>query len=423
LSVSLSLHFERVDHLGACRIRRRPGLLPSDYINDRGGWDFFTHNPIAVSFHQGIVGLPDVQMGKRQGGYGMCRSLLFQFLLVGLSFPALADSQLDGRFYLSKEEYSAGEPVFLVFEVKNKGTRPVTIKTADPLSVCGGYKLEVEGAKDQEFGCDDVVVSCASSSEVLNPGGRHIDRILLNESYDLRRPGTYLLRVSHELPYGPGDADLTMLYPEGTQETFTAQLQIVLETSQRSELNHEFQKDLLNLQSDDPRGRLEAAEVIANLAPPFLEGTILRMLDSRELRYFAVRGLRNLGTPDAHQALASFVKNTPPTQVAGAYQDAIRYLGEIGDRNDLIVLLKVAHANPPDSYSRELAMESAGKVGGDDDIPLLASELKDSSIDMRQSAVRALYLTSSRNAVSVLIELLRSPEERVSGTAGFGYKC
>ena len=65
-------------------------------------------------------------------------------------------------------------------------------------------------------------------------------------------------------------------------------------------------------------------------------------------------------------------------------------------------------------------MESAGKVGGDDAVPLLAAELKDRSIDVRQSAVRALSLTSSRNAVPVLIELLRSPEERVSGTAEFG---
>jgi hypothetical protein len=351
----------------------------------------------------------------------MSRSLLFQFVLLGFSFPALAGSQLNGRFYLSKERYPAGEPVFLVFEVENKGTQPVTIKTADPLSFCGGYKIEVEDAKRQDFGCDDAVGgSCASSGEVLNPGGRHIDRILLNQSYDLRRPGTYLLRVSHELPYGPGDGDLTVLNPGGTQETFTAQLEIVLETAQLSELKHEFQKYLLNLQSDDTRKRIEAAEVIANLAPPFLEGTILRMLDSPELRYFAVRGLRNLGTPDAHHALASFVKNTPPTQFAGAYQDAIRYLGEIGDSDDLSVLLKVAHANPSDSYSREVAMESAGKVGGDDAIPLLASELKDPSIDVRQSAVRALYLTSSRNAVPVLIELLRSPEERVSGTAEFG---
>jgi HEAT repeat protein len=65
-------------------------------------------------------------------------------------------------------------------------------------------------------------------------------------------------------------------------------------------------------------------------------------------------------------------------------------------------------------------MESAGEVGGDDAVPFLVSELTNLSIDVRQSAVRALYSTNSRNAIPVLIELLRSPEERVSGTAEFG---
>lgn len=353
----------------------------------------------------------------------MSRFLIVQFLLVGMYLPAFGGSQLDGRFYLSKEKYSAGEPVFLIFEVENKGTQPFLIKTAAPLSFCGGYTIDVEAAKRQEsFGCyDGVGDSCASTGEILNPGGTHMDRILLNESYDLRQRGTYSLRVSHELPYGPGNSDLTMLNPGGLHETFSAQLQIILETSQDRELKHIFQKYLLGLQSDDADRRVEAANVVANLAPRFLEGTILHMIDSPDdWKYFAVRGLHNLGTPTAHQALVSFVKNSPPTQETGPYQDAIRYVGQIGDHNDLAMLLQVAHANPPESYSREVAMESAGEVGGDDAVPLLAAELKDPSIDVRQSAARALYVTTSRNAVPVLIELLRSPEERVSGTAEFG---
>jgi hypothetical protein len=383
-----------------------------------------THNRIGAPFSPWIIGSPVSDSLRLTEVLPMPRFLVFHFLLVGLTLPALAGSQLDGRFYLSKRTYSAGEPVFLIFEVENKGKQPVMIGIADPLSFCGGYEIKVEGAKSQQsFGCyGGVGGSCASSDEALKPGGRHTDRILLNQSYDLRQPARYSLRVTHELPYGLGDGDLALLGPNGTHETFDAQLEIVLESSSDSELKPEFQKYLLDLQSGDSR-RMEAADVIANLAPPFLEGTILHMLDSPELRHFAVRGLRNLGTPAAHTALVSFVKNSQPTQVAGEYQDAIRYLGEIGDHNDLAVLLQVAHANPPDSYIRSVAMESAGEVGGDDAVPLLAAELKDPSIDVRQSAVRALYLTGSRVAVPVLIELLRSPEERVSGTAEFGLQA
>lgn len=352
----------------------------------------------------------------------MHRSLLFSLLLVGVSLPALAGSQLEGRFYLSKRTYSAGEPIFLIFEVENKGTQPVMIKTADPLNFCGGYEIEVEEAKSQQSSdCyGGVGGSCASSGEILKPSGRHVDRILLNKSYNLRQPGRYSLRVTHDLPYGPGDGDLGMLEPNGAHETFAAQLEIILESSEASELKPEFQKYLLGLQSSDARRRTEAAEVIADLAPTFLEGTISQMLDSKQLRYFAIRGLRNLGTPTAHNALLSFVKNSPPNQDAGEYQDAIRYLGEIGDSNDVPILLKVAQANPPDSYSSDVAIESAGKVGGDDAVPLLVADLTNPSIDVRQSAVRGLYATGSRNAVPVLIGLLRSTEERVSGTAEFG---
>lgn len=347
----------------------------------------------------------------------MFRSLVFACFLV-----PLAASGLDGHFYLSKSTYSAGEPVYLIFEVRNTETQPVMIRTADALSFCGGYKIEVEGAKNQEsFGCySGVGGSCASSVKVLRSGESLTDRILLNRTYDLRKPGRYLLHVTHKLPFGPGDGDLTMLMQDGSQETFEEQLDIVIEPSDESELKPRFEGYLKDLQSRDEQKRIDAAQVIANLAPPFLEGTILEMLDSPQLRYFAVRGLRNLGTPGAHQALANFVKNSPPTQITGEYQDAIRCLGEIGDRSDLAMLLDVAHANPPGSYRRDVAMMSAAKVGGDDAIPLLAAEFKNPSLDVQQSAVRALYLTGSRAAVPVLIELLRSPQERISRTAEFG---
>jgi hypothetical protein len=329
---------------------------------------------------------------------------------------------LEGHFYLSKEKYLAGEPVFLVFEVQNRGDHPVMMKTGNAWSFCGGYKIEVEGAKSLDsFGCHGGGGgSCGISHEVLKPGSRHIDRILLNESYDLRQAGNYSLHVSHELRYGPSDGDGIMPISDDTRERFDARLGIILEVSRDGELKPEFQRYLLELQSDDARQKNEAANVIANLAPTFMERTITHMLDAPNLRYFGVRGLRNLGTPTAHQALLSFVKNSPPTQVSGPHQDAIRYLGEIADLNDLPVLLQVAHENAPNSYCREVAMESAGRAGGADAVPLLVEELKNTSIEVRQAPVRALYLTGSRSAVPILIELLRLPNEQASGTAEFG---
>jgi hypothetical protein len=352
----------------------------------------------------------------------MLKSLTCLAFLVCLTVPGLANSTLEGHFYLSKQKYLAGEPVFLMFEVQNKGDQPVMIKTGNPWSFCGGYKIEVQGAKSLDsLGCQAAGGgSCGISYEVLKAGSKHIDRILLNESYDLRQAGNYSLHVSHGLRYGASDEDGTLPFTDETRERFDWEMEIVLEASRDGELRPEFQKYMLELHSDDARQRNEAANVIANLAPIFMEREITHMLDMPNLRYFGVRGLRNLGTPSAHQALLAFVKNSPPTQVSGAYQDAIRYLGEIGDANDLPVLLQAAHENSPGSFSQEVAMESAGRAGCDDAVPLLVEELKNTSVEVRQAAVRALYLTRSRSAVPILIALLRSPDERVSGTAEFG---
>ena len=357
--------------------------------------------------------------GRRRWSAG--RRLLL--VIISLLFPSLAAAQLDGHFYLSKSSYSAGEPIFLIFAVENKGTEPVMIRTADPISFCGGYKIEVSRAKSQDhFGCNGGFGgSCPSSDEILDLGKKHTDRILLNRSYDLRQAGRYALRVHHNLPYTGANGELAQLArPDATQENFDADLEIIIEPSQESLLKTEFQEYVQELQSSDSRQKLEAAQVIANLAPPFLEETIIHMLDSEQWSYLGVRGLRNLGTPSAHRALVAFVKNSEPTPISGAYQEAIRYIGEAGGRNDLDMLLEVAHSNSAESSSRELAIEAAGEVGGDDAVPLLARETKNPSIDTRQAAVRGLYLGGSRKAVPLLIELLRSPEERVNGTAEFG---
>lgn len=121
---------------------------------------------------------------------------------------------------------------------------------------------------------------------------------------------------------------------------------------------------------------------------------------------------------EAEQAASA--KNTPPTNVLGAYTAALRYLGEIGDSSDVLLLIEAARANAPDGSSREFAIESAGKSGGAAAVPALVAELKDPSIDTPQDAVRALYLTGSRSAVPVLIRLLPSREWRVSLTAEYG---
>jgi HEAT repeat protein len=205
-----------------------------------------------------------------------------------------------------------------------------------------------------------------------------------------------------------------------SHQDFEERLEIVLKPSQADDLKPEFAAYTRALDSTDWAKRQEPTNVIAYLAPTFMEPTILKMLHTPEMQRAGVEGLRNLGTPSAHRALAKLVKDSPPTDVAGPYQTALRYLGEIGDIGDVSVLLEAAHANAPDSDSRKLALESAGEAGGAAAIPALETELLDRSIDTRLDAVSALPLTGSRAAVPVLIRLLQSPEGRISSFAEYG---
>jgi hypothetical protein len=68
------------------------------------------------------------------------------------------------------------------------------------------------------------------------------------------------------------------------------------------------------------------------------------------------------------------------------------------------VLLEAAHANAPDSYSRELAIESAGDAGGAAAVSSLETELQDCSMDTRLDVVQAVR--------SIFCAMRFSPEYR-----------
>ena len=334
--------------------------------------------------------------------------------------PVGATAQLDGRFSLSKTVYLAGEPVFLLFTVKNVGSQPVPVRTARPLSFCSGYQFDLKGARDREAnGCGPAGTggSCASGGAILKPGEARTDRILLNARYDLRQPGVFLLHVTYRLEHVPADEDLTAFVLNGTHQDFQDQLEIVIEPPRLDDLKPEFAQYARQLDSSDLQTKQEAEDVIAYLAPPFMEPSIIKMLDSPHLRGYGIEGLHNLGTESAHHALADVVKNSPPSP----YQNpAIGYLGGIGDKSDVATLLNAAHTNAEESNNRESALEAIGEAGDDDAVPVLVAELNDPGIDSRQAAIRGLYSTGSRLAVPVLIGLLRSPQWRESLTAEYG---
>ena len=64
-------------------------------------------------------------------------------LLAVLCYSTPAIGQIVGRFYLEKNTFALGEPVFLNFEVSNSGREPEDIIRADPYSFCAGYEIHL----------------------------------------------------------------------------------------------------------------------------------------------------------------------------------------------------------------------------------------------------------------------------------------
>ena len=64
-----------------------------------------------------------------------------------LAFALPLFGQMEGKFSLAKETYLIGEPVMLVFEMRNTGKNPLTVPSADPHSFCSGFEITVTGGE------------------------------------------------------------------------------------------------------------------------------------------------------------------------------------------------------------------------------------------------------------------------------------
>src|SRR5262245_37029962 len=114
-----------------------------------------------------------------------------------------ASAQLNGRFFLDKETYARGEPVFLHFEVTNCSNAPVEIGDDDPYSYCGGYVVRVftDLGPVPSTLPDSIEEGCGPNSITLGPGQTIRRRILLNFEHNVAAPGDYEVGVARQLTH------------------------------------------------------------------------------------------------------------------------------------------------------------------------------------------------------------------------------
>jgi hypothetical protein len=326
---------------------------------------------------------------------------LLYFLLSSTAF-----AQLQGHFSLEKAQFSVGEPVYLRFELTNQGKEPVQFLQGSRYSFCGGYGIEVSNAPPvQHSSCEHgIVVSCIAGTQIVAPGETRHETILLNFEHDLSKPGDYDVHAVWAANYGPKTEGFPN--PAGGQQIKVEEhLRVRLLDANGENLEPLFQPYIAGLTAQDEEQRIEAARVIGSLAPPFLEDTMVSMLDIPAARSFALQGLKKLNTAHSREVLAGIVQAT--TGYSYEKEQIIKYLADMGDKRYFPLLLDIAQKQPP-NQARDYVL-AAARLGGEDAIPFIKSLLADSDPFSRANGLIGLSETGSRSAVPILIEILKNP--------------
>ena len=345
------------------------------------------------------------------------RSGLFA-VLFGFLLTSRGSAQLEGRLFLDKDKYVAGEPVYLHFDLTNKGTEPMQVAVGNSYSFCGGYRIEVSSDPSADFSSCALGpgASCVVGGWTIAPGETLHDNVLLNYEHDLSKSTIYDISATRTLNYGPAGAGSLTNQTKGVQVKVEAQFRIRVEDGTDDSLVLIFQPYLSDLNSKDEERQREGARVIGSLAPPFLEETILSMADSPVTRPFAIIGLKHLNTGRSREALASIVQNT--AGYSSEKEQAIKYLSEMGDKKYFPLLLDEAKKHEP-NQARDYVL-AAAQLGGEDAMPYVGSLLGSPDPFSRGNGVMALPQTGSRRAVPVLIDLLRSADVDLGRLASIG---
>ena len=246
-------------------------------------------------------------------------------LIICLAFaqllPIAVYGQVNVTVRTNKTTYFVGEPIWVIVNVKNVGTDPVaygggsssenksSVNNAERVSLPPGC---VEGGWAGGFG-DGPQLKPGESTEFfyLVKGYR-----LKAGGYDISSQGTapvfWHLVGDYRRSRGPTP---TPAHPNGAPvegSDYLALLQISVLLGSETELEAAYAPLLADLDKTQSSGRkLRAMEGVAEMAPPFLESTIIGFGSNRDTVQFAIKGLQRISSPTAREALTDLLDRYP----------------------------------------------------------------------------------------------------------------
>ena len=330
-------------------------------------------------------------------------NLRFLFAIIFCCWPAVALAQMSGRFYLEKDNFAPGEPVFLYFQARNLGTETQELSAFGAYSSCSDYRIRVSSDPDPNLSWEHTVIggSCLSFFTTVDPGESREQRIVLNYKHNIAADGEYEVDALTVLPKSSGLAD------SGNGENFIeVHQQLHFRVDKNATPDPNAIPDLVaQLKSPDVSEKWEAAVALASIAPPSLQDLFLSFTADKELREWAPLAFYKLNMPRSLQAMADLLRTSEVG--SGESLQSAEYLAKTRDSQWYPLLLEFAqkHSNIADY------VDYAAESGGEQILPDLIRVLNSTDLETTQpNAISALAYTGSRAAVPVLLELLRSPD-------------
>jgi hypothetical protein len=317
-------------------------------------------------------------------------------VLLLLPFPILAQLQIEVR--TDQDQYLAGEPVFVVEEVKNVGAAAISYsecdgrvsltvpngaaKTHPHFTGCGG-----EGGS-KGSGCGGGI-----TSPLLKPGESKTFRYLLRD-YRLA-PGEYDLRV--------------------VGKTIDRTLHLVILYSNENSLRSAYARFFAVVDGRESANET-AREAIAEMAPPFLEKTIASFVGDYNsmLSSLAIEALGEINTEESRQDLRRFYTDRANPQLRFMIVHALAGTGARDNMSFLAGVLSDSAMGVNENIRTDAAFGIAF-IHGDEAVDALRNAPRSENEQVRLAIIRALGTTESRMAIPALIELSQSDAER--GTA------
>ncbi len=241
-----------------------------------------------------------------------------ELLAVVVCLSAISSAQVSGKFYLEKQNYALGEPIFVYFEARNDSTQAKRLYSADPNGDCTAFSVKVSSDKPPStFSCGRGI-SCLSSDIELMPGEKHTERILLNYRHEITANSYWAMVSRPSQTRGPWR-------PVKDMPEVSATLYFHVDKSSTPS-KADFQPWVNQLISPDPIKRFEAARVLASVAPRSWEDLLLEFADNPEFRTLVPLALHRLNTTRSKAALAALADGSS----SGTFEhwQAAAYLAE-----------------------------------------------------------------------------------------------